>query len=66
MGNLLSLISLSLIGLSKMGPISQSATLVAVLWGLFYFKEVTNIKARLQILIGAMILLGGVAVLGFA
>ncbi|OGE27962.1 hypothetical protein A2867_02715 [Candidatus Daviesbacteria bacterium RIFCSPHIGHO2_01_FULL_40_11] len=65
-GNLLSLVSLSLIGLSKMGPISQMAVLVAVLWGLFYFKEVTNIKARLQVLIGAIILLGGVAVLGFA
>lgn len=65
-GNLLSLISLSLIGLSKMGPISQSATLVAVLWGLFYFKEVTGLRARMQILIGAIILLIGVATLGFA
>src|SRR3989338_2263649 len=65
-GNLLSLISLSIIGSSKMGPISQVGTLVAVLWGLFYFKEVTNKKARIQVLIGAVILLAGVATLAFA
>lgn len=65
-GNLLSLVSLSLIGLSKMGPISQTAVLVAVLWGLFYFKEVTGLRARLQVLIGAIVLLTGVAILGFA
>lgn len=65
-GNLLSLISLSLIGLSKMGPISQIATLVAVFWGLFYFKEITKPKAKLQVLIGAVILLGGVIILGLA
>lgn len=65
-GNLLSLISLSLIGLSKMGPISQIATLVAVFWGLFYFKEVTRPEAKLQILIGAAILLGGVIILGLS
>lgn len=65
-GNLLSLISLSIIGLSKMGPISQSAILVAILWGLYYFKEVTQRKQMMQILIGAVILLAGVAILGLA
>ncbi len=65
-GNLLSLISLSLIGLSKMGPISQVATLVAVLWGVFYFKEVKVLRAKVQILIGAAILLMGVITLGLA
>lgn len=65
-GNLLSLISLSLIGLSKAGPISQIATLVAVFWGLFYFKEITKPKVKLQVLIGAIILLGGVIILGLA
>lgn len=65
-GNLLSLISLSIIGLSKMGPISQSATLVAVFWGLFYFKELSGRKARLQILMGAAILFTGVVIMGFA
>lgn len=65
-GNLLSLISLSLIGLAKMGPIAQVATLIAVLWGLFYFREVTKPKAKLQILIGASILFIGVITLGLA
>lgn len=65
-GNLLSLVSLSLIGLSKMGPISQTATLVAVFWGLFYFKEITKSKAKIQVLIGAVILLLGVIILGLA
>ncbi|MBI4035655.1 hypothetical protein HY383_01775 [Candidatus Daviesbacteria bacterium] len=66
MGNLLSLISLSLIGLSKAGPISQIATAVAVLWGLFYFKEVTIPAAKLQVLMGSIILLVGVIILGLA
>lgn len=65
-GNLLSLISLSMIGLSKMGPISQSAILVAILWGLYFFKEITQKKKVLQVLAGAFILLGGVVVLGLA
>lgn len=66
LGNLLSLIALQLIGLAKAGPVTQIAALVAILWGLFYFKEVVNTKARLQVLVGAIILLGGVAVLSFA
>ncbi len=65
-GNLLSIISISLIGLSKGLPITQSASLVAVLWGLFYFKEVTSAKAKLQVLIGAIFLIGGVVTLGFS
>ncbi|MBI4038656.1 hypothetical protein HY384_01720 [Candidatus Daviesbacteria bacterium] len=65
-GGLLSLISISKIGLAKGMPISQLAILVAVLWGLFFFKEVTGSKKRLQILAGAIILLIGVIILGFA
>lgn len=65
-GNLLSLISLSIIGLAKMGPITQSSTLIAVSWGLIYFKEIKNSKAKLQVLIGAVILLGGVITLALA
>ncbi|MBI3109613.1 hypothetical protein HYZ06_01090 [Candidatus Daviesbacteria bacterium] len=65
-GNLLSLISLSMIGLSKMGPVSQSAILIAVLWGLYYFKEITQRKQVMQVLSGAVILLLGVVILGLA
>lgn len=65
-GNLLSLVALSVIGLSKAGPTSQLAILIAVLWGLFYFKEITKPRARAQVLIGAVILLSGVITLGLA
>lgn len=65
-GNLAALISVSLIGLSKGFPISQSAVLISVLWGVYYFKEITQKKARLQVLIGALVLLSGVIMLGFA
>ena len=65
-GNLLSLVAISLIGLAKAIPISQSSTLIAVLWGLFYFKEITQRKFRIQVLIGAAILLLGVIILSLA
>lgn len=65
-GNLLSLIAVSLIGLSKAGPVSQAAIVVAVFWGLVYFKEVNSFKSKLRIALGAVVLLSGVATLGFA
>lgn len=65
-GNLLSLISLSLIGLSKAGPVSQTSSLVAVCWGLFYFKEMPRRRQKAQVLIGALILISGVITLGLA
>lgn len=65
-GNLASIISIPLIGLSKALPVSQSASLVAVLWGVLYFKEITQKRQKLQVLIGAIILLVGVAILSQA
>lgn len=65
-GNLLAVIAISLIGLSKGFPVTQSAVLIAVLWGLFYFKEITGRRNKLQVLLGAVILLIGVIVLGLA
>ncbi len=65
-GNLLSVIAIAMIGLAKGQPISLSSSLVGVLWGLIYFKEVTQAKKRLQILIGTIVLILGVIVLGLA
>lgn len=65
-GNLLSLLSIAIIGLAKGMPISQSATLVAVLWGIFFFREITQKKQITQVLIGAMVLLAGVIILSFS
>lgn len=66
MGNLLSLIALAAIGYSKMGPISQTSILVAVLWGLFYFKEISKFSLRVRILMGAVVLFAGIIILGMA
>lgn len=66
LGNLLAAISVSLIGLAKGFPLTQSAVLVAVLWGLFYFKEIKLRRHRIQVLVGAIILLLGVIILGLA
>lgn len=66
LGNLLSFFAVSIIGLAKAFPMTQSAVLVAVLWGLFYFKEVSSPKQKLQILMGALILLIGIVTLGLA
>lgn len=65
-GNFLSIIAVSLIGLAKGFPLTQAAVLIAVLWGLFYFKEITSRKHVTQVLIGAVILLSGVIFLGLA
>lgn len=65
-GNLVSLLSIALIGLSKAMPISQLATLVAVCWGLFFFKEIKERRFKIQILIGAVILMIGIITLGSA
>lgn len=65
-GNLVPLIALSLIGLSKAFPITQSANLVAVCWGIFYFREIRKTRQKLQVLIGAAILIAGIFILGSA
>lgn len=66
LGNLLAISAVSLIGLSKGFPMTQSAVLIAVCWGLFYFKEITKKREKMQVLIGAIILLVGIITLGFA
>ena len=66
LGNLMGMLAISLIGLSKGFPITQAAVLVAVGWGLFYFKEITSFKDRRQVLFGASVLLIGIIVLGLS
>jgi len=66
LGNLLGVIAVSILGLAKGTPVTQSAVLIAVLWGLFYFKEIPQLRQRIQVLIGALILLSGVIMLGLA
>lgn len=66
LGNLLAASAISLIGMAKGFPITQLSVLMAVLWGLLYFKEITQKKKVLQVLAGAVILLGGIIILGLA
>lgn len=65
-GNLASLLAVSLIGLSKAGPIAQATVMVSVFWGVFYFKEATTLKNKLKILAGAVVLLAGIFILSSA
>lgn len=39
---------------------------MAVLWGLFCFKEIPEAKIRLKVLIGAIIMFAGMVVLAMA
>lgn len=65
-GNLLSVIAISVIGIAKAMPFTQASSLVAVLWGIFYFKEISRLRQKIQVLLGAIILLVGIAILGSA
>ena len=65
-GNLLSIITVSLIGLAKGFPLTQASVLIAVIWGVFYFKEITKSSDIRKILIGSVILMAGVVILGLA
>ena len=65
-GNFLSMITISLIGLAKGGSLIQFQVLVAVCWGLFYFKEISQKRQKIQLLIGAAIFMLGVIILAMA
>ena len=64
--NLTSFIAIASLGLAIGYPLTQLAILIAVLWGLLYFKEVTHKKSSLAIYAGAIIVLIGSAFLAFS
>lgn len=66
LGNLLSIVAVSLIGLAKGVPITQGAVIFAVLWGVFYFKEVKKTSDIKKVLLGVFVLLSGVVILSLA
>ncbi|MGQ0794785.1 MAG: GRP family sugar transporter [Nitrosopumilaceae archaeon] len=66
LGNLAVLISVGLIGITIAFPISQTATLFAVSWGMFYFKEVICKRAIMRVSLGALVILSGSALLAIA
>lgn len=65
-GNLAGTIAISLIGLARGLPITQTAVLIGIVWGIFYFKEIRSKKSIAQVLAGSIILLLGIIILGAA
>lgn len=65
-GNLLSVIAIPFIGIAKAMPFTQASALVAVLWGIFYFKEISQVRQKIQVLLGAIILIIGITILASA
>ena len=62
-GSLSVLVAISLIGITIAYPISQTATLFAVSWGILYFKEVVQKRGIFKVSIGAAIILCGATLL---
>ena len=60
------LIAIGLIGITIAYPISQTATLFAVSWGILYFKEIVQKRGIIRVGIGALLVLCGAALLAIA
>src|SRR5574337_1906186 len=59
LGSLSVLIAIASIGITVAYPISQTATLFAVSWGVLYFKEIVHRKNILRVIIGSIMILSG-------
>lgn len=65
-GSLSVLIAVGLIGITIAYPISQTATLFAVSWGILYFKEIVQKRGIIRVGIGTLLVLCGAALLAIA
>lgn len=65
-GSLAVLIAISLIGITIAYPISQTATLFAVSWGILYFREIVHRNNILKVITGAGMILCGAVLLAIA
>lgn len=66
LGSFSVLIAVGLIGITIAFPIAQTATLFAVSWGMFYFKEVIRRQGIVRVSIGVLVILGGATLLVIA
>jgi glucose uptake protein len=66
LGSLSVLIAIASIGITVAYPISQTATLFAVSWGILYFKEIVHKRSILRVIIGSVMILSGAALLSIA
>ncbi|HKU32415.1 MAG TPA: GRP family sugar transporter [Candidatus Nitrosotalea sp.] len=65
-GSLSVLVAVGLIGITVAYPISQTATLFAISWGVLYFREIIHRQAILRIITGAGLILCGAALITVA
>lgn len=65
-GSLAVLIGVASVGITVAYPISQTATLFAVTWGILYFKEIAQKRNILRVIIGSIMILSGAILLSFA
>ena len=65
-GSLAVLFAVGMIGITVAYPISQTATLFAVSWGVLYFKEIIHRQGILRIITGAGLILCGAALITVA
>lgn len=65
-GSLTVLIAIGLIGITVAYPISQTATLFAVSWGILYFKEIVHRRNVIRVITGAGLIMCGAGLLTIA
>ena len=65
-GSLFVLVAIASIGITVAYPISQTATLFAVSWGVLYFKEIAHKRNILRVLTGSVMILSGAILLSIA
>lgn len=65
-GSLFVLIAIASIGITVAYPISQTATLFAVSWGVLYFKEIAHKRNILRVITGSVMILSGAILLSIA
>lgn len=65
-GSLSVLIAVGLIGITVAYPISQTATLFAVSWGVLYFKEIIHRQGIFRVITGAGLILCGATLITIA
>ncbi len=66
LGSLAVLIAIASIGITVAYPISQTATLFAVSWGVLYFKEIVHKRNILRVIMGSVMILSGAVLLSIA
>ncbi len=65
-GSLCVLVAVGLIGITVAYPISQTATLFAISWGILYFREIIHRQSIFRIITGAGLILCGAALITVA